>query len=379
MQLKVFTILFSTIFINACVDSVIDTSNNQKRDIDPGNISMNYYADKTVKSLVIPPDLTSPQSQNSFRISEYVSGVNETVVSFSGSEETRDKNTKILQNNSDVRVERSGQRRWLIINKSSDIVWESAKDFFRQEGFSIKKSNKKIGILETDFLENYPEIPERSLGLIRSMLSKALTARYTLPIIDKYRLRVEPIDEKSTEVHLTLFSMKEKLAKSGNVESTIWEAYEKDLALETEMLYRLMVYMTGDEVNSRQKILQASEQKNIETKVLDNFNGYAKLQFNSNLYETWDSINWALDQLNIEIEDKDIKERSFYIKSVGTSNIGIISSILGADALVKTYQIILKSLDENTTEVFFNDISGENEQETKDYSYDFFRNMQKVF
>jgi len=379
MQLKVFTILFSTIFINACVDSVIDTSNNQKRDIDPGNISMNYYADKTVKSLVIPPDLTSPQSQNSFRISEYVSGVNETVVSFSGSEETRDKNTKILQNNSDVRVERSGQRRWLIINKSSDIVWESAKDFFRQEGFSIKKSNKKIGILETDFLENYPEIPERSLGLIRSMLSKALTARYTLPIIDKYRLRVEPIDEKSTEVHLTLFSMKEKLAKSGNVESTIWEAYEKDLALETEMLYRLMVYMTGDEVNSRQKILQASEQKNIETKVLDNFNGYAKLQFNSNLYETWDSINWALDQLNIEIEDKDIKERSFYIKSVGTSNIGIISSILGTDALVKTYQIILKSLDENTTEVFFNDISGENEQETKDYSYDFFRNMQKVF
>ena len=379
MKLKVFTILFSTIFINACVDSVIDTSNNQKRDIDPGNIPMNYYADKTVKSLVIPPDLTSPQSQNSFRISEYVSGVNETVVSFSGSEETRDKNTKILQNNSDVRVERSGQRRWLIINKSSDIVWESAKDFFRQEGFSIKKSNKKIGILETDFLENYPEIPERSLGLIRSMLSKALTARYTLPIIDKYRLRVEPIDEKSTEVHLTLFSMKEKLAKSGNVESTIWEAYEKDLALETEMLYRLMVYMTGDEVNSRQKILQASEQKNIETKVLDNFNGYAKLQFNSNLYETWDSINWAFDQLNIEIEDKDIKERSFYIKSVGTSNIGIISSILGTDALVKTYQIILKSLDENTTEVFFNDISGENEQETKDYSYDFFRNLQKVF
>ena len=379
MQLKVFTILFSTIFINACVDSVIDTSNNQKRDIDPGNIPMNYYADKTVKSLVIPPDLTSPQSQNSFRISEYVSGVNETVVTFSDSEETRDKNTKILQNNSDVRVERSGQRRWLIINKSSDIVWESAKDFFRQQGFSIKKSNKKIGILETDFLENYPEIPERSLGLIRSMLSKALTARYTLPIIDKYRLRVEPIDEKSTEVHLTLFSMKEKLAKSGNVESTIWEAYEKDLALETEMLYRLMVYMTGDEVNSRQKILQASEQKNIETKVLDNFNGYAKLQFNSNLYETWDSINWALDQLNIEIEDKDIKERSFYIKSVGTSNIGIISSILGTDALVKTYQIILKSLDENTTEVFFNDISGENEQETKDYSYDFFRNLQKVF
>jgi len=379
MQLKVYIILFSTVFINACVNSVIDTSNNKNRDINPGNIPINYYADKTVKSLVVPPDLTSPNSQKSFRVSEYVSGVNETIVDFSGSEQTIDDNPKILQNNSNVRVERSGQRRWLIINKNSDTVWDSAKDFLKQQGFSIKKSNKKIGILETDFLENYPEIPEKSLGLIRSMLTKALTARYTLPIIDKYRLRVEPIDERSTEVHLTLFSMQEKLAKSGNVESTIWETYEKDVALETEMLYRFMVYITGDEASSRQKIIEAKEKEITKTEILDNFNGYAKLRFNLDLLSTWDNINWALDQLNIDIEDKDIKEKTFYIRSVRTSDIGIMSTLLGTDALVKTYQIMLKSNGNNSTDVLFNDISGENEQETKDYSYEFFKNLKKVF
>jgi outer membrane protein assembly factor BamC len=41
--------------------------------------------------------------------------------------------------------------------------------------------------METDFLENHPEIPDQSVGLIRSMLKKAMKARYSLAIIDKYR------------------------------------------------------------------------------------------------------------------------------------------------------------------------------------------------
>ena len=340
---------------------------------------MNYYADKTVKSLVVPPDLTKPNSQNSFRISEYVPNVNENIVNFSDSEAAKDKNTKILAKNSDISVERAGQRRWLVINKNSDIVWELTKDFIKRQGFSIKKSDKKIGIIETDFLENYPEIPEQSLGFFRSMLSKALTARYTLPIIDKYRIRIEPITEDKTELHLSLFSMQEKLAKSGNVESTIWESYEKDYSIETEMLYRLMVFISGDQAGAREKILKSSEKKDIKVSIDRNFNGYAKLIFQASTIDTWDNINWALDQLNVDIEDKDIKERSFYIKAVRTSDVGIISKLLGTEALSKTFQILIKPVENLSTEVIFNDVSGENEQDTKDYSFEFFEKIQKLF
>ena len=376
--LKITLIIISSIYISSCSE-VIDTSGNKNRKIDPGNIPMNYYADKTVKSLVVPPDLTKPNSQNSFRISEYVPNVNENIVNFSDSEAAKDKNTKILAKNSDISVERAGQRRWLVINKNSDIVWELTKDFIKRQGFSIKKSDKKIGIIETDFLENYPEIPEQSLGFFRSMLSKALTARYTLPIIDKYRIRIEPITEDKTELHLSLFSMQEKLAKSGNVESTIWESYEKDYSIETEMLYRLMVFISGDQAGAREKILKSSEKKDIKVSIDRNFNGYAKLIFQASTIDTWDNINWALDQLNVDIEDKDIKERSFYIKAVRTSDVGIISKLLGAEALSKTFQILIKPVENLSTEVIFNDVSGENEQETKDYSFEFFEKIQKLF
>jgi len=375
----VFLNFFLALTITGCVDSVIDSSENLKRDIDPGNIPMNYYADKTVKSLVVPPDLTKPNVQNSFRVSEFVSDINETIIDFSGSEKTKDEVTKILEKNSEISVQRSGQRRWLLVNKDSDLLWETTKNFLKQQGFNIKKSDKKIGIIETEFLENYPEIPEQSLGFFRSFLSKSLTARYTLPIIDKYRVRIEPVNENQTEIHLSLFSMQEKLAKSGNVESTLWEAYDKDVALETEMLYRLMVFISGDQVGSREKILAAKEDRKIKVEVLDNFNGYAKLRINASILDAWDNISWALDQLNIDIEDKDIKEKSFYINTVRTSDIGFMSKLLGTEALVKTYQLLVKSVDQNSSEVFFGDISGLNEQETKDFSYEFLNKIQKLF
>ena len=378
--MKIFNIvlIIFSMFIASCSD-VIDSNDNANRKIDPGNIPINYYADKTVKSLIVPPDLTKPNAQNSFRISEYANNVNENIIDFSGSDTAKDKITKILDVNSDVSVQKSGQRRWLVINKNSDVVWELTKDFLKRQGFVLKKSNKKIGIIETDFLENYPEIPDQNLGLIRSMLNKALTARYTLPIIDKYRVRIEPLEANKTELHLSLFSMKEKLAKSGNVDSTIWEAYEKDYALETEMLYRLMVFISGDNADAKEKIINAKENKVTKVSLKDNFNGYARLTFELGLLDTWDNVNWALDQLNIDIEDKDVKEKSFYVKTVRTSDLGILSTLLGTDALVRTFQIILRSESENKTDVFFNDISGENEQETKDFSYEFFRKIQNLY
>jgi len=367
------------VLLSSCGENIIDTSNNTKREISPGNIPINYYADKTVKSLIVPPDLTKPSTQNSFRLSEYVTNVNETIIDFSGSQKAKDKATKILEKNPHVEVARKGQRRWLIINKNSDLVWEIAKDFLKKQGFALKKTNKKIGLIETDFLENYPEIPEQSLGFIRSMISKAITARYTLPIIDKYRIRIEPLNDDKTELHLSLFSMQEKLARSGNVESTIWETYEKDVALETEMLYRLMLYISGDQASSKEKILNAKSEKRIETTITDGFNGFAKLTFNDSVINTWDNLSWALDQLNIDIQDKDIKEKSFYIRAVRSSDRGILSSLLGEEALYKNFQIIVRSIDENNSDVLFTDVSGENEVETKEFSYELFEKIQKLF
>ena len=47
-----------------------------------GELTINYYADKSVNSLEVPPDLTSPDYQKAFRISQYAKNIDENMVNF---------------------------------------------------------------------------------------------------------------------------------------------------------------------------------------------------------------------------------------------------------------------------------------------------------
>jgi len=366
-------------FLNGCLSESQKETIKDNR-IALGDIKINYYSDKSVTSLEVPPDLTSPTYQNSFRISEFAKNINPNFVNLTNNN-LEEESAKILVNPTDIVVKKSGNRRWLIVNKDPDLVWDLTKQFLKEKGFVIKKSNKKIGVMETDFLENKPKIPSKSMGLIRSFLESQIdNVSYTLPIVDSYKVIIEPLDlGKKTQVNLSLFSMAEVISGSGNNETTFWQASEKNTALETEMLYSLMLYLGGESASAREKLLDAKEEGKISVQVQDGLNGYAKLVFKLNLVDTWDNMAWAISESNIELEDKDVKERAFYIRTARTIDKGIMSKLFGEDAIFKTYQVQLKAIDDTTTEVYFNDITELNEKGTKDYSYQLLGKIQKLF
>ena len=374
-MIKIFTNIFIiSIFLSGCLSN--EEVKPSERGL--GSLKINYYANKSVTSLEIPPDLTSPDMQNSFVLSEFVSNVKENYVNFSDSQEK----VKVLANPTGINVKKSGQMRWLEIDKNPDDVWILAREFLKLQGFSLEKDNKKTGILETNFLENRPDIPDSSLGFIRGMLGRALDQQYTFASVDKYRVRIEPLDDgKRTSLYLSLTSLEEivnpRIDDPKRYGETAWKYREKDLILETEMLYRLMVYLGGDDVET--KILKAKDQKIILAKVQDTINGYAKLVLDLDILDAWEKLSWSIDQNNIDLEDKDIKERTFYIVSTRTSDKGIMSRLFGDEPYKKTFQLVLKSTGTQTTEVYFNDVSEENETETKEYSYDLFNQLASSF
>jgi len=375
-MIKIFTNIFIiSFFLSGCFSNE-EVKPSEK---ELGNLKINYYSNKSVTSLEIPPDLTSPEMQNAFRLSEFVSDVKENYVDFSN--DSQDK-VKVLTNPVGIIVKKYGQMRWLEIDKSPEEVWILAREFLKSQGFSLEKDNKKTGILETNFLENRPDIPETSLGFIRSLLGRALDQQYTFASVDKYRIRIEPLENSTkTSLFLSLTSLEEmidpRIDDPQRYGETAWKYREKDLILETEMLYRLMVYLGGDDAKA--KILEAKDEKNVNATVMDSINGYAKLVFNLDTLDTWDRMSWAIDQNNIDIEDKDIKEKAFYIVSVRTADKGIMSRLFGDEPLKKTFQLVLKSTGPRTTEVYFNDISEKNETETKEYSYDLFKTLADSF
>jgi len=377
--MKKIVIVCGFIFVSGCFEDAKEIVKDNR--IEMGEVKINYYADKSVTSLEVPPDLTKPSYESSFRLSEFVKKIDSNTVNLTDKEIESDKsNSEKIK--SEILVKKSGNRRWLVVNKDSELIWNLTQQFFKEQGFIIKNSNKKIGFMETDYLENKPPtIPAKSMGLFRSMLAASVeNVNYTLPTVDKYKVRIEPSESSNkTEVFLSLHSMAEVITGSGSNESTLWQKSPKDFQLENEMLYRLMIYLGGEAANARERILSAKEEGKISVDLVDGINGYAKLVFKLDLIDTWDNVSWAINESNIQLEDKDIKEKTFYVNVARSSDRGFMSRIFGDDAILKPFQILLRDVDGTTTEVLFNDISELNEQETKEFSYELFREIKKLF
>jgi len=368
------------ILLSGCFANTNETLKNNR--IDLGEINTNYYADRSVSSLEVPPDLTSPSYDNAFRLSQFVSDIDGNVINLTNKPlETNKNNSKVFSVPSDITVRRIGKRRWLEVDKSAEVVWGLSKQFLKEKGFVIKKSNQKIGVMETDYRENIkPEIPERSMGLVRSLFSSlSEDINYTLPSVDKYKIRVEPISNEKSEVHLSLSTMSEVVDKSLGIERTMWQHKDKDEIMEAEMLLSLMLYLGGDAAEAREKILNAKEERKISVLLDKDINNYAKLIFMLDLADTWDNVSWAISNLDLPLEDKDIKDKSFYINIARTADIGLFSKIFGDEPIRKTFQIQLKQVDINKTEVYFNDVSEENQQATKDFSFEIFKKIKNQF
>ena len=366
-MIRIYTsILLFSLFISGCFSEELKETIKENR-VQLGEVKINYYSDKSVTSLEVPPDLTAPKYENSFRISEYVSNVDPSYVDLGGKELDTDTKDKVLPEYTDILVKKAGTRRWLEVNKNTDLVWNLSRQFLKEQGFVIKKSNKKIGFMETDYLENKPEIPAKSLGLIRSFLSTTIdNVSYTLPSVDKYSIRIEPLDSgERSQVHLSISSMAEVNSKIGGTDSTFWQSKERDVSLETEMLYMLMVFLGSDAAKARENIIDAKDEGKVFVELADGINGYGKLVFKLNLIDTWDNMSWAITNLNIELDDKDLKEKTFYINVANEDDKGLFSNLFGDDAIRKSYQLQLKIIEDNLTEVYFNDISEINDESTE--------------
>src|SRR6476661_4997176 len=59
----------------------------------------------------------------------------------------------------DVRIERAGNQRWLVVNRPADQLWQPVRDFWQESGFLLVQDQPNLGIMETDWAENRAKIP----------------------------------------------------------------------------------------------------------------------------------------------------------------------------------------------------------------------------
>ena len=350
-KINYFTIIFISILAIGC-----SKVTEPVKKIGIGSRVVNYQADEKVNSLVIPPNLTEPSLQGAFI--EVIDASNDIV---------------IIKESQNVRIMRDKYRRWLLIDKPTNEVWTLAKDFFRSYNFKIEKENQKIGIFETEYLEIETRVPDKSLGAIRAALSKALQTQYGLPIADKYRIRIEPTENPNkSEIYLTLSSIGEVVIG----EKTVWQPRKKDVELEIEMLLKLMIFLGDDRAESISKIQSNLVLSETVASVLNSDSGYSTLVLPFDKKQSWKLLGWALDELSIDIEDRDPLEGSYLIKFIPKK--GFLSELLSTDS-EQIYQLVLKEVGSSQTNVIFVDLSEENEQDIINYSVELFNTIASKF
>jgi len=276
---------------------------------------IDYKSTGTRPPLEIPPDLTSPSRDNRYVVPEAKSSA-----TFSGYQaerrEPRAGSTAVLPEVDNMRVERAGNHRWLVVQQPPEKLWPLVRDFWQESGFLLKIEMPEAGVMETDWAENRAKIPG---GLVRDFLSRALDQLYSTSERDKYRTRLERTpDGKGTEVYISHRGMQEVYTTMRDPQSsapgdTAWQPRDSDSELEAEFLRRLMVRLGAQEEKARQ--LAANSAAPLWRAELRKGNaGTEVLQVLEPFDRAWRRVGLALDRVGFTVEDRDRQKGLYFVR-----------------------------------------------------------------
>ena len=268
-----------------------------------------------IPSLEVPPDLTSPIADDRFVIPDSKATTLSTynrersAVPVSG-------NT-VLPKVESARVERVGEQRWLVVKSTPEQAWTTAKEFWAEAGFVLKRESPEVGIMETDWAENRSKVPE---DLVRRTIGRLIDNMYETGLRDKFRTRLEPGQEPgTTDIYISHRGVEEVYSNADKI-ATAWQPRPSDKELEAEMLTRLMVkFGFGGGAAAADKTAAAAPGNtaaaNVSRASYDKNAGGA-LTVNEPFDRAWRRVGLALDRVGFTVEDRDRSKGLFFVRYI---------------------------------------------------------------
>ena len=297
---------------------------------------IDYKSAKVGTTLDVPPDLTQLSRDNRYNVPGATSA------SASGQQvaEAAPGSSTATNAVGDVRIERSGNQRWLVIDRPADKLWGPVTEFWRENGFVLNTEQEKLGIMETDWAENRAKIPQ---DFIRSTIGKVFENLYSTGERDKFRTRLERSGDAKTEIYISHRGMIE-VYTSGMKEQTVWQPREADPELETEFLRRLMVKLGVSEAQAKAVAEAAPSQAAARMVTVGQS---PMVQMDEDFDRAWRRVGLALDRTGFTVEDRDRANGIYFVRYVPTlatdgQKPGFFGRIFGSKAAQATpakYQV----------------------------------------
>ncbi len=263
---------------------------------------VDYKKATSIPTLEVPPDLSSAGLNDTLSVPNLGSA------SYADYQQQRAATdpavSGVLPRSAEVRLERSGTQRWLVVSASAEEIWPKLRAFWLEQGFNLKIEDARIGILETEWQENRADIPQDRL---RSLLQKSLGENaYSAPTRDKYRIRLERSpDGKASEIYLSHRGM---LETDRGTTGVVWAPRPTDPELEAEFLNRLIIHLGKSAPANAAAGTQAQATLNKDA------DGFGVLQIQLPVAEAWRVVGLTLDRVSFTVEERKADQQVYLVR-----------------------------------------------------------------
>lgn len=345
-----------------------------------GNKRIDYRTGaEQAPTLEVPPDLTAPGSDERYRVPQ---GDEETVATFSdyskGGGAARRGANAVLPEVKNVRLERNGAQRWLVVKDKPGNVWAVLRSFLQENGLAIKSEDQIAGVMETDWAENRANIPQDG---IRGVIGKVFDNAYSSGERDRYRARLERSkDGKSTEIYITHYGMEEVL--SADKISTKWQARANDPEMEAVMLQRLMVRFGGSEdqavgaAPTVGAVATVTPKRTGVATLQEIFDGSSIILMSDAFDKSWHKVGLAIERAGLAVEDKDRAKGVYFLRPAEAES-GLLDKVQfwkGSKSGIMRYRVNIKD-GITSCEVSVTNHDGASDGETKRVIEEIFKNI----
>ena len=213
----------------------------------------------------------------------------------------------------DIRLERQGQNRWLVVNQPPEQVYEKVRAFWSSVGFELVVDQPAAGLMETNWNENRAKLNE---GGVRGLLGSVLDRLYDTGERDQFRTRLERTSQ-GTEVYVTHRGL-EEVYEGDRKDRTTWRGRPSDVNLEAEMLARMMVALGATKEQADQTREEAAKQQAATpatTGTLATLNADApSVTLRGETARAWRRVGLALDRSGFTVEGRDRASGTYEVR-----------------------------------------------------------------
>ncbi|MBI5716810.1 MAG: outer membrane protein assembly factor BamC [Burkholderiales bacterium] len=260
-----------------------------------------------------------------------------------------------------LRVERAGQQRWLVVaQQTPEVLWPKVKTFWERSGFTLVLENPQAGVMETNWSENRAKLPD---DVVRNLIGRLVRNLYDTGERDLFRTRLERNGDGSVEIYVSHRGIEEVVGGPFNDVPT-WRARASDPDLEAEMLARMMLALAsappaaGGEAPARPAAqaltaavgtVTAAPQPPARARTTSS-GERVSMEVDEPFDRAWRRVGLVLDRGGFTVEDRDRASGIYYVrysdpKAAGQEEPNFFARIFGGAKDPQTpvrYRIVLK-------------------------------------